>query len=133
MFVLDDRLKADTVQITKWSLCRVLLMNDRQYPWLILVPEIPDMKEIIDLTEADRQTLMAEISKASKALKDLYGPDKINVAALGNMVLQLHIHVLARFVDDAAWPGPVWGVKKTLPYDHEALNDLIAKLQKALG
>lgn len=115
-FLLDPRLDADTIPLGRLALSRVLLMNDARYPWLILVPERDGLAEIIDLPEADRVVLMGEISAASEVLKTLYGPDKLNVGALGNRVRQLHVHVLARFQSDEAWPGPVWGVGQAVAY-----------------
>jgi diadenosine tetraphosphate (Ap4A) HIT family hydrolase len=115
-FTLDPQLEADTYPLGRLALSRVLLMNDARYPWLILVPERAQLAEIIDLPEADRMQLMREIAAASEALKALLGPDKLNVGALGNRVRQLHVHVLARFQSDAAWPGPVWGVGQAQPY-----------------
>jgi diadenosine tetraphosphate (Ap4A) HIT family hydrolase len=115
-FVLDPLLHADTHAIGRFSLSRVLMLDDARYPWLVLVPEIPGLEEIIDLTEHDQQQLMREIASASKVLQTLYKPDKLNVGALGNRVRQLHVHVLARFVSDVAWPGPVWGVGPAQPY-----------------
>jgi diadenosine tetraphosphate (Ap4A) HIT family hydrolase len=115
-FILDQNLDADTMVLGRFELCRVLLMNDARYPWLILVPEKPDLAEIIDLSEADQILLMGEIAAVSQGLKALFNPDKLNVGALGNRVRQLHVHVLARFVSDTAWPGPVWGVGQPQPY-----------------
>jgi diadenosine tetraphosphate (Ap4A) HIT family hydrolase len=115
-FILDPRLDADTMVLGRFRLSRVLLMNDVRYPWLILVPQKPELAEIIDLSEPDQMQLMREIAAASQALKALFNPDKLNVGALGNRVRQLHVHVLARFVSDAAWPGPVWGVGQAQPY-----------------
>jgi diadenosine tetraphosphate (Ap4A) HIT family hydrolase len=115
-FQLDPRLDADTIPLGRLTLSRVLLMNDARYPWLILVPERPDVTEIIDLSVADRVTLLHEVSAASEVLRSLYQPDKLNVGALGNRVRQLHVHVLARYQSDAAWPGPVWGVGEAQPY-----------------
>jgi diadenosine tetraphosphate (Ap4A) HIT family hydrolase len=115
-FQLDPQLAADTDPLGRFSLSRVLLMNDSRYPWLILVPERTDMAEIIDLAPEDRQQLMAEITAVSEALKAAFNPDKLNIGALGNRVRQLHVHVLARFVSDEAWPGPVWGVGQARPY-----------------
>ncbi len=115
-FTLDPQLEADTIPIGRLALSRVLLMDDMRYVWLILVPEQPDLVEIVDLPEAGRITLMHEIAAASEALKALCNPDKLNVGALGNRVRQLHVHVLARFQSDAAWPGPVWGVGQRRPY-----------------
>ena len=115
-FILDPRLDADTLVLGCFALSRVLLMNDARYPWLILVPQKPDLAEIIDLTVSEQMQLMREIAAASQALKTLFNPDKLNVGALGNRVRQLHVHVMARFVSDAAWPGPVWGVGQAQPY-----------------
>jgi diadenosine tetraphosphate (Ap4A) HIT family hydrolase len=115
-FSLDPQLDADTITLGRLALSRVLLMNDTRYPWLILVPERPDLVEIIDLPETDRNTLIGEIATTSEALRALYDPDKLNIGALGNRVRQLHVHVLARFQSDAAWPGPVWGVGQAQPY-----------------
>lgn len=115
-FALDPRLAADTIPLGRLALSRVLLMNDARYPWLILVPERPDLAEIIDLPVADRITLMSEISAASEVLRAMHQPDKLNVGALGNRVRQLHVHVIGRFQSDEAWPGPVWGVGTARPY-----------------
>ncbi len=109
-FQLDPQLDRDTLPLGRLFLSRVLLMNDARYPWLLLVPERPGLAEIIDLDEADRAELMREIAAVSQVLKSVFNPDKLNVGALGNRVRQLHVHVLARFVSDEAWPGPVWGV-----------------------
>jgi diadenosine tetraphosphate (Ap4A) HIT family hydrolase len=108
-FALHPQLAADGLLLADWPLSQVLRMNDAAYPWLILVPRLTGAREIIDLSAADRVRLMDEIAWASQALKDLHRPDKINVGALGNMVPQLHVHVLGRFKDDPAWPKPVWG------------------------
>jgi diadenosine tetraphosphate (Ap4A) HIT family hydrolase len=115
-FDLHPQLAADGLFLTDWPLSRVLRMNDRNYPWLILVPRVADAREIIDLTEADQQRLMQEIARASTALKTLRRPHKINVGALGNMVPQLHVHVIGRDQNDAAWPKPVWGVAPADPF-----------------
>ncbi|MGL4243421.1 MAG: HIT domain-containing protein [Beijerinckiaceae bacterium] len=115
-FALDPQLDAATIPVGRLALSRVLLMNDARYPWLLLVPEREGLAEFIDLPEADRMILMREIAAASEAIKSLYGPDKLNVGALGNRVRQLHVHVLARFTSDATWPGPVWGVGQAQPY-----------------
>lgn len=112
-FDLHPQLAADGLFLVDWPLCRVLRMNDRNYPWLILVPRIADVREIIDLTEPDQQRLMQEIAKASTALKALRRPHKINVGALGNMVPPLHVHVIGRDQNDLAWPKPVWGAVPT--------------------
>ncbi len=107
-------------------------MNDARYPWLILVPERADLAEIIDLEEADRAELMREIAAVSQVLKQMFNPDKLNVGALGNRVRQLHVHVLARFVSDQAWPGPVWGVGEPHPYPPHMAGVTIDRIADAL-
>ncbi len=131
-FELHGTLAADTVKAAQWPLCRVLLMNDSRYPWLILVPARAGMTDLHDLEQADQSQLMTEIDRASHALTQLHAPDKINVAALGNMVPQLHIHVVARFKTDDAWPNPIWGVHPPRPYEAAALADTVQSLQRAL-
>jgi diadenosine tetraphosphate (Ap4A) HIT family hydrolase len=129
-FVLDERLAADTAAIGKLELCRCLLMNDRTYPWLILVPERADMRELHELDRGDRVLLMEEIVRAQLALQTIHKPDKLNVGALGNAVPQLHIHVIARFKTDAAGLRPVWGAVPPAPYDtaaQKAARDRIAR------
>jgi diadenosine tetraphosphate (Ap4A) HIT family hydrolase len=132
-FQLHNTLAADTVEADRWPLCRVLLMNDSRYPWLILVPARADKTEIHDLDDADQSLLIAEIGRASRALTGAFSPDKINVAAIGNIVPQLHIHVVARFRGDDAWPGPVWGAHPPRPYDAAALDETLARMVQALG
>ena len=132
-FSLHERLAADCITLEDWPLCRVLLMNDASYPWLILVPRRPGLSEMHDVAEADRAQLMAEIDRASHALKTMFKADKINVGALGNMVPQLHLHVIARFKSDPAWPGPVWGKQPPVPYESGALQQRIAALKTVTG
>ena len=132
-FQLHERLAADTVEVERWPLSRVLLMNDASYPWLILVPQRPGLRDFHDLAEADLPVMTAEIVRASRLLQDSFQADKINVAALGNQVPQLHVHVIARFTKDAAWPGPVWGVVPTVPYPAEALQERLALLRGGAG
>jgi diadenosine tetraphosphate (Ap4A) HIT family hydrolase len=133
MFTLDPRLEKDTVQLDKWALSRVLLMNDAQYPWLILVPQVPEVREIIDLDADERATLMDEIVRASSVLKKMVNPHKLNVAALGNAVPQLHCHVIARFTTDPAWPKPIWGVKPSLAYTEDKIADFRRRFSLAAG
>jgi diadenosine tetraphosphate (Ap4A) HIT family hydrolase len=130
MFTLHERLRADTLEITRLRLSRVLLMNDSSFPWLILVPEREDSREIYDLEEKDRAVLIEEITLAARIIRHLYKPDKINVGALGNLVPQLHIHVIGRFESDRAWPGPVWGAGPAQPYggdEREATRERFEK------
>ena len=115
-FALHPKLEADTLQVLDLPLCRVRLMNDRRFPWLILVPRRPDLREMHALGSADRFQLMEEMCGTAAALERAVSAEKMNVAALGNMVPQLHVHVIARFQADTAWPGPVWCVGGPEPY-----------------
>lgn len=133
MFTLDPTLEKDTVEITRLDMCRVLLMRDKTYPWLILVPAIPDLRDLDDLNAVERTTVMAEVDRVSKVMKSLFSPYKMNVAALGNVVEQLHIHVIARFQGDPAWPAPVWGAHPPVDYDDTDRSNLIDKLHTALS
>ncbi len=133
MFELDPRLEADTVPVAELILCRVLLMNDARFPWLILVPRKARLCELTDLATADREVLISEIGVATDALVALCRPEKINVGALGNIVRQLHVHVVARDAGDAAWPGPVWGHGAAKPYTMAALEKTRTALAHALS
>ncbi len=132
MFELDPVLARDTELIGGLGLSRALLMNDARFPWVILVPEIAGLSELTDLSAADRSRLMEEVAAVSAALTALYAPDKINVGALGNIVRQLHVHVVARRDGDAAWPGPVWGHGAPHAYEAQALAATVAKIAAAL-
>jgi diadenosine tetraphosphate (Ap4A) HIT family hydrolase len=128
-FVLHPRLDADSFFITDWPLCRVLLMNDARYPWLILVPRRDAMTEVMDLTIMDRALLTEEITRAGGVVRGLPGVTKINIGALGNLVPQLHAHVLGRHPGDPAWPGPVWGHSAATPYEPAARDALIGMVR----
>jgi len=132
-WTLDPVLERDTRAIGDLPLCRVLLSRDANYPWLLLVPRRPGAVEIIDLDEADRAHLTGEIAATSRALKSLTGCDKLNIAAIGNVVTQLHVHVIARFHADAAWPKPVWNAVPPKAYDGGAAEALIAALRHKLA
>ncbi len=132
-FVLNERLAADTVPIAEWPLSDVRLMNDRSWPWLILVPRRPALKELHDLSTLDLALLVGEIAKASRAMTEMCRPDKVNVGALGNIVQQLHIHVIGRFRDDPAWPGPVWSFRPAVPYREGELPQVVERLRDALS
>ena len=131
-FALDARLVADTIEIGDLGLSRLLLMNDARYLWLILVPRQESLSELVDLDPRDRTILMEEIAGVSKALIGLPGVDKINVGALGNIVRQLHIHVVARSSRDAAWPGPVWGAGTPQRYDSQRAFEIARDLKAQL-
>ncbi len=130
-FDLNPRLEGDSLPVLDLSLCAVRLMKDANYPWLLLMPRKPDLVEIIDLTELDQQQLMREIALTSQVLRDVTECEKLNVGALGNQVPQLHVHIIARFRADAAWPGPIWGVVPPRPYEDDADKHLIDRLRTA--
>ena len=129
-FDLHPKLEADTKQVLDLPLCRVLLMNDCRYPWLILVPRRPDVREIHGLDATDRFQLMEEIAGCSAALEREVEAFKMNVGALGNMVPQLHVHVIARFENDPAWAGPVWGVGEAEPYTETAFSETAERFRR---
>ena len=129
-FSLHERLAADTFLVTDLTLCRVLLMNDQRFPWLILVPRRAGLRDFDDVAGAEKPNFHAEIDLASVVLRDAVGAEKMNVAALGNMVPQLHVHVIARFAGDAAWPAPVWGVGQAEPYGDDDKRAFIEKLAR---
>ncbi len=132
-FLLDARLAADTHLVGEMSLSQLLLMDDARFPWVIVVPRISGARELIDLDEADRRTLLTEVCEVGRALESLLRPDKLNIAALGNVVAQLHVHVIARYTGDAAWPQPVWGhAGKRVPYQDSECNARIAQLRSLL-
>lgn len=130
---LHPQLANDTHPVAHLGLSELRLMDDTHHPWLILVPRIENAVELIDLDEAQQLELTREIARVSHVLKAEFKPHKLNVAALGNMVPQLHVHVIARFNDDIAWPKPVWGMATAQPYTPEALVARIQQLQAALA
>ena len=129
---LHPQLKQDTIDIGELPLCKVLVIKDANYPWLLLVPRRPEKVEIIDLDEVEQAQLMTEVARTARALKDITKCDKLNVAALGNMVPQLHVHVIARRTSDAAWPRPVWGVVPPLAHDAEEVQHFISALRRKI-
>jgi diadenosine tetraphosphate (Ap4A) HIT family hydrolase len=129
---LHQQLAQDTVPVGDLPLARVLLANDANYPWLILVPRLPALVELIDLEENAQVQLLGEIAAAARVLKRVTECDKLNIAALGNQVPQLHVHVIARRRSDAAWPKPVWGVKTALAYAQGQQAILLKSLRELL-
>ncbi|MBU6417440.1 MAG: HIT family protein [Xanthomonadaceae bacterium] len=129
-FQLDARLAADTVFVADWQLCRVLLMDDAQFPWLVLVPRRAGLTELDDLDERERTQLMREVTRAMKMLRGVAECDKLNIGTLGNIVRQLHVHLVARREDDAAWPGPVWGHGPARHYLPGARDKLLDALRR---
>ena len=130
-FDLDGRLEADSIFIADGPLSQFRLMNDARYPWLVLVPKVFNASEWIDLPEQEQQILLSEINTAAKILREQFACEKINIGALGNIVRQLHVHVIARTSHDEAWPGPVWGQGKSVAYSTSELDILIEKLRRA--
>lgn len=133
MFVLDQRLVQDTLPVGDFPLCRLLLSNDARYPWFILVPRKADISELFQLCEAEQLQLWKETTVLSSTLQQLFKADKMNVAALGNVVSQLHMHVIVRHRSDIAWPAPVWGKHPALPYSADQALDVIGRLKAALA
>jgi len=132
-FALDPRLAADTRPVASLPLCDVLLMNDARYPWLILVPRRAGLVEIADLRDDEQAMLWQEVNRAAAALRAVAPCDKLNLGALGNIVRQLHVHVVARAEGDAAWPGPVWGNGQAVARGDAQARLLIATLQQQLA
>ena len=132
-FSLDPRLAADTVEVGRLPLCRILLMNEARFPWVILVPERTGVTEIFQLDADDQRRLIAESSAVSRSLSEAFRADRMNVAALGNLVPQLHLHHVVRFRADEAWPGPVWGRFEPRPYDAAALAERVAAVRRSLA
>ena len=132
-FVCHERLAADTVLLGLSRLCQVRLMNDRTWPWVLLVPAVPGIREIYELAPDQRQRLMEESCLLGEAMMTAFGGDKLNVAALGNQVPQLHIHIIARHQTDTAWPGPVWGVGQVERYSKIELKRRLDSLVLALS
>jgi diadenosine tetraphosphate (Ap4A) HIT family hydrolase len=131
-FALDPRLEADSLPVMRLGLCELRLMDDRRWPWLILVPRRQDARELHDLTPLDQTMLTFETNMAAEALKDLTACTKINTGALGNIVSQMHIHVVARSEGDPNWPGPVWGFGTREPYQREALHEFAKKVKERI-
>ncbi len=132
-FLLHPKLKEDCLPLGRLEISMVLLMNDSRFPWCLLVPERVGASEIHLLDPADRQMLMQESVALSNALVEAYRPDKLNIAALGNQVPQLHVHHIARFRSDAAWPHPVWGVGKAVAYEPASLSANMERLANKLA
>lgn len=132
MFKLDPVLAKDTLEVGELALCRVLLMNDSQFPWLILVPKIANATEFLDLSDEEMTRFWQESKQVSEALNKLYTPDKLNIAALGNVVSQLHVHHVARYKTDNAWPAPIWGRQPAVAYTQEKAERELSRLRALL-
>ena len=133
MFELHEKLAADTHSLGSSGLCEIRLMNDSTWPWVILVPKVEDVREIYELSKIQQIRLLGDASNLSEGMMQVFRGDKMNVAALGNMVPQLHIHLIVRHEGDPAWPGPVWGTQVPVPYTEEQLEAVRKKLQPLLA
>ena len=132
--ILDERIASSTRLVAELPLCNVYLQNESRFPWLVLVPRQPNLVELIDLSAGDQPPVLTEIALISQVMKSLYQPDKLNVANLGNVVAQLHIHVVARFKIDAAWPDPIWGkFSAPIHYSNDEMNACIAAIQAEIA
>lgn len=131
-FELHPRLAEDSVGVAELSLCSLRLMNDARFPWLLLVPRRPGLRELFDLPAFDQAQVLIDLNIAARALQATAKPDKLNVGALGNIVEQLHIHLVARHRSDCAWPGPVWGSGAAIPYATPDLVERLAELRAAV-
>ncbi len=132
-FELDGRIARDSDLVSVLGLCQLRIQNDSRWPWLVMVPERPGMTEIFELSPGEQVQLSAEVNRVAGALKTVTGATKINVGALGNIVRQLHVHVIARFEGDANWPGPIWGFGQAQPYGESQKQDFLNKLVEALS
>ena len=132
-FELDPRLEADTLPLADLPLCRALLMNDARYPWVVLVPRVSSVSEVFELSEEEQAQLWREATRLGAAMKEAFQGDKLNIATLGNVVSQLHIHLVVRYNDDASWPAPVWGNGTPKPYElaqqGERREQLLAQIE----
>ena len=129
---LHPQLDRDTASLGDLPLSRVLVINDANYPWLLLVPRRPDITEVIDLDEVEQAQLMTEVTRVARALRTVTECHKLNIAALGNAVPQLHVHIIARFRNDPAWPKPVWGVVPPRAYEREELHNFVTPLRRKI-
>jgi len=131
-FELHPQLAADTHPLASFALCELRLMDDANYPWLVLVPRVANARELTDLDSGQRHALADDVDRASRLLLDAFQPFKLNVAAIGNVVPQLHVHVIARFENDPAWPAPVWGRVTAQSYSPEMLVERVNLLRESL-
>lgn len=132
-FVLDPRLAADCLVVGELGLSRVLLMDDLRFPWLVLVPRLPGLRELVELAREQQHELLDEVNRVAHVLHAITHPDKMNIAMLGNVVSQLHVHVIARHSGDAAWPRPVWGVGERVSYIDGERERVLGVLRTALA
>lgn len=132
-FSLHPQLANDTIEIADLQLCKLLLMNDARYPWLILVPRVENAIEWHDLSQTAQTALFSEVMQLAKTIAALPNVEKTNIGALGNVVSQLHVHIIGRNSKDAAWPKPVWGIGEAVKYEAKKAEELTDKIKTALG
>ena len=132
-FVIDSQLKQTSYPLTSLDVCDLRLVDDQRWPWLLIIPRVPHAVELIDITPDLRAQVWLEIDHVGRVMRDQFSPHKLNIAALGNQVRQLHVHCIARFPEDEAWPNPVWGVGDSVPYDSELLNTRLNGLRDAFS
>jgi len=132
-FVIDSQLKQTSYPLTSLDVCDLRLVDDQRWPWLLIIPRVPHAVELIDITPDLRAQVWLEIDHVGRVMRDQFSPHKLNIAALGNQVRQLHVHCIARFPEDEAWPNPVWGVGDSVPYDSELLNSRLNALRAAFS
>ena len=133
VFAIDSRIESTSVWLVDWPLSSLYLKNEANFPWVILVPRVENIQELYQLSQENRQLVIEEIAALSKIMEEYFKPDKLNVGALGNIVCQLHIHVVARFKEDKAWPYSIWQPElSSSVYSDEVLQDLVLALQERL-
>ena len=132
-FFIDSQLKQTSYPLTSLDVCDLRLVDDQRWPWLLIIPRVPHAVELIDITPDLRAQVWLEIDHVGRVMRDQFSPHKLNIAALGNQVRQLHVHCIARFPEDEAWPNPVWGVGDSVPYDSELLNSRLNALRDAFS
>ena len=132
-WVLDQKLADDSIFVADWPLSQLRLINDSRFPWLVLVPRVSNIEEIFQLSSDDQQQLLQESSQLAKVLSTSFKADKLNVAALGNVVRQLHVHHIVRYVDDCCYPSPAWGIGEAVPYQELELRQRLDELRSSLS
>ena len=132
-FVIDSQLKQTSYPLTSLDVCDLRLVDDQRWPWLLIIPRVAQAVELIDISPDLRAQVWLEIDHVGRVMRDQFSPHKLNIAALGNQVRQLHVHCIARFPEDEAWPNPVWGVGDSVPYDSELLNTRLNGLRDAFS
>ena len=132
-FEIDSQLKQTSYPLVSLSVCDLRLVDDQRWPWLLIIPRVPHAVELIDISPELRGGVWLEIEHVARVMRDQFSPHKLNIAALGNQVRQLHIHCIARFPDDDAWPNPVWGVGESVPYGSDLLTARLNNLNSAFA